>query len=83
MIKKLFLFALLLIACGNANAQTSSQGEDKKILEYRQKIGRLALIIQCQLQSPCPGYCRAWCIVVQGITDGVVKGVPSSPCTFI
>lgn len=39
MIKKLFLFALLLIACANVNAQTSSQGEDEKTIEYRQKIG--------------------------------------------
>lgn len=39
MIKKLFLFALLLIASANVNAQASSQGEDEKTIEYRQKIG--------------------------------------------
>lgn len=39
MIKKLFLFALLLMACANVNAQTSSRSEDEKAIEYRQKIG--------------------------------------------
>lgn len=36
--KKLILISLLLISV-SINAQTSSQGEDEKTIEYRQKIG--------------------------------------------
>lgn len=38
MIQKLFLLALLSIACVNVKAQTFSQGEDEKTIEYPQKI---------------------------------------------
>ena len=39
MIKKLFLFALLLIACANVNAQTAQQSEEVRTAELREKIG--------------------------------------------
>lgn len=39
MIKRLFLFALFLIACANVNAQTTQQSEEARTAELRQKIG--------------------------------------------
>ena len=37
--KKLFLISLLMLSALSIPAQTSSQGEDEKTIEYRQKIG--------------------------------------------
>ena len=37
--KKLILLCLLMLATGSMAAQTTSQGEDEKVIEMRQKIG--------------------------------------------